>query len=344
MSHLRSSRFLWLPVLAALGVFAAACGSSDGSSEPAASPPAPDAAAVAVTADGADLSGVKLRVGDQADEHLTRILEASGELDGIPYEVEWSTFQNGPQLIAAATGGSLDLGKLSETPLVFAQAAGSPVHVAYAAVPEDPTTSSLAIAVPADSELRTVADLKGKKVGYAKGTVLEYLLANALDQAGLDLGDVQAVALGQGVDPLASGDADAVVTGDPTLSAQLAAGKVRILESGADYTPGVYYLVTRDGVLDDPRAQAAVGDLLARITRAQAWWNTHVDQAAAILAADIGYEVDVAKAIIERSPVRYGPIGDDLVAAHQAEVDFFVDQGTIDATDAGELFDRRFGA
>ncbi len=296
-------------------------------------------------AKGLDLSGVTLHVGDQqSDSKLQLILRGSGEEAKAPYTIDWTVSQNGPVMIAAMTGGSVDVGKMSETPLVFAQAAGSPVRVVYAAKPADRATSSLAIVVNKDSKLKKIADLKGKKVGYSPGTVLQYLLANALDSVGLKLSDVQLVTATPGVDLLASGDADAILSGDPSMSTNLEAGSTRILASGAKYTPGFHYLVARKGALDDPKLSAAIGDFVKRVARAEKWFNEHPAAAAKLVATQSKLPVPVAKVVNTRAPLSYGPITPDVIAAQQEEADFFFAQGTIKAKlDAKALFDTRYG-
>ena len=63
-----------------------------------------------------------LRVADQL-KVLQAALAAAGEDQPSAYRIEWSNFFSGPPIIAAETGGSLDLGWMAETPTVFAQAA-----------------------------------------------------------------------------------------------------------------------------------------------------------------------------------------------------------------------------
>ncbi|MCU1345098.1 MAG: putative sulfonate binding protein precursor, partial [Acidimicrobiia bacterium] len=304
----RTTALLALASVAALTL--AACGSDD-SSKAAASPTKATVAAApsaATSQPTVDLSGVTLRVGDQADNHLKAILDASGEGAKAPYKISWSTFQNGPLLIAASTGGSIDLGKLSETPLVFAQAAGSPVKVVYVAKPIDKSQSALNIVVKTGSPLQSLADLKGHKVGYVQGTVLHYLLANALSSVGLKLSDVTLVNIQPGIDVLGRGDVDALVTGDPTMSAGLVAGTNRILASGAGFTPGFYYITARAGALSDPKLEAAIADFLPRLARAEVWFNSHPDDAVNIVVAQSKVTPAVAKAIVTRAPVAYGAI------------------------------------
>ncbi len=77
------------------------------------------------------LSGATLNFADQFKEYQT-IFDATGALQGAPYTVNWSEFVGGPPIIAAETGGSVDLGDMAETPTIFAQAAGDPVKVVAA--------------------------------------------------------------------------------------------------------------------------------------------------------------------------------------------------------------------
>ena len=197
-----------------------------------------------------DLSGVTLHAGDQL-EILRTQLEASGEDQNVPYTIEWSTFVGGPAVLAAQTGGSVDVGFMAETPLVFAQAAGNPVKVVAASQVVDPKTSGFALVVPPDSDITKLSQLKGKKIGYSTGTITQYFLLNALKKAGLDFTDVQAInftGLG-GQAAFENGEVDAAVTSEPFLSGQLTDKKARILVTGAGLTPGFTYLVARDDAL-----------------------------------------------------------------------------------------------
>ncbi len=100
-----------------------------------------------------------------------------------------------PRRPAAARGlnvGSIDFGVTGETPPVFAQAAGADlVYVAH----EPPAPTSEAILLPKDSPIKSVAELKGKKVALNKGSNVHYLLVRALEKAGLKYTDIQPVYL-----------------------------------------------------------------------------------------------------------------------------------------------------
>src|SRR3954469_7092656 len=105
------------------------------------------------------------------------ILKAKGTLDkdlkSLGYTVSWTEFPGGPQLLEALNVGALDFGITGEAPPIFAQAAGAPlVYVAH----EPAAPLSEAILVPKDSPLKSIADLKGKKVALNKGSNVHYLL------------------------------------------------------------------------------------------------------------------------------------------------------------------------
>ncbi|MEJ0071632.1 MAG: aliphatic sulfonate ABC transporter substrate-binding protein [Pseudomonadota bacterium] len=165
--------------------------------------------------------GQKLRIGVQKYGTLIVLqVRASLEQRLIPagVTVEWIEFPGGPQLLEALAAGRLDFGTTGEAPPVFAQAAGAPLL--YVAV-EPPAPAGEAILVPKDSPIRTVADLKGKRVALNKGSNVHYLLIQALDKAGLQPNDIRSVYLAP-ADARAAferGSVDAWVIWDPFLAA-----------------------------------------------------------------------------------------------------------------------------
>ena len=288
-------------------------------------------------------SGTTLKIGDQLHA-LKSSLDVSGEGQPTDYKIEWANFVGGPPIIAAQTGGSLDVGWMAETPLIFAQAAGSPVKVVAVSKTVAGGGSPYALVVKPNSPIRSIADLKGKSVSFMKGTVLHYFVARLLDKQGLSLKDitqVQATSFGTGL--LDKDAADAVILTEPFLTELEQAGKIRILATGADYTPGFNYLVASEAALADPAKAKAIGDLVARAARAQRWQREHVKEAAPALAKQYNVSATVAERILERSPSRYTPIDDVVIAKHQAEADLFLKEGLIrKKLDVGTIFDKRY--
>ena len=268
-----------------------------------------------------------INVADQLHA-LKSSLDVAGEATPTDYTIEWANFIGGPPIIAAQIGGSIDVGWMAETPLIFAQAAGSPVKVVAVSQSAKEGGSAYALVVKPNSPIRTAADLKGRSVTFMKGTVLHYFIANLLDQQGLSLKDitqVQATSFGTGL--LDKDAADAIILTEPFLTELEAAGKIRVIATGADYTPGFNYLVASEAALADPAKAKAIG------------------AAAPALAKQYHVSVATAEKIIERSPSRYTPIDADVIAKHQAEADLFLKEGLIrKKLDVGSIFDKRYNA
>lgn len=95
-------------------------------------------------------------------------------------------------MLEALNVGAVDFGLTGEAPPVFAQAAGAQlVYIAN----EPPAPQGEAILVAKDSPIKSVKDLKGKKVALNKGSNVHYLLVKALEEAGLKYSDIQPVYL-----------------------------------------------------------------------------------------------------------------------------------------------------
>lgn len=292
-----------------------------------------------------DAGGVTLKVADQL-QAFRSVLDGAKEGQPGDYKIEWANFVGGPPIIAAETGGSIDLGWMAETPAIFAQAAGSPVKVVAVSQSATKGGSAYALVVKPDSPIRTAADLKGKSVAYMKGTVLHYFIARLLEEQGLSLKDIKTVqATGFGTGLLDKGAADAIILTEPFLTQLDGAGKIRIIATAANYTPGFSYLVASDAALADPVKAKAIGDLVARAARAQRWQREHVKEAAPSIAKRYNVSPAIAEKIIERAPARYTPIDDAVVAKHQAEADLFLREGLIRTKlDANKIFDKRYNA
>ena len=94
-------------------------------------------------------------------------------------KLTWVEFQFGPPLLEALGAGAIDLGSVGDTPPIFAQAGQA--HLVYVATSP---SSQHAVLVPKDSPLQTVADLKGKKVAFGKGSSAHNVTIKALVDTG----------------------------------------------------------------------------------------------------------------------------------------------------------------
>jgi len=137
-----------VPVLALLAL--TACGTPAETQR--ASVPAP------VSAD--ELAKVTLKVGDQKGGSKA-LLTAAGLLDDLPYKIEWATFTSGPPLLEAVSAGGVDVGRVGNTPPIFAAAANAKIAIVSSS---QGNVASDAILVPSESQLKSVKDLKGKSI------------------------------------------------------------------------------------------------------------------------------------------------------------------------------------
>ncbi len=135
-----------------------------------------------------DLSGVTLVLGDQA-KGLRTVVEAANAFEGIDYKVEWANFQGAAPLFEALRAGAVDLGPAGDTPVLAAATGGTPLRIVAV---RHSQSRGIAILVPADSPIHSVADLKGRNVvvSSARGSISQYLLIRALANAGVDEKDV----------------------------------------------------------------------------------------------------------------------------------------------------------
>jgi sulfonate transport system substrate-binding protein len=113
-------------------------------------------------------------------------------LNPLGIEVKWVEFTYGPPMVEALDTGNIEFGALGDAPPIFAQAARAKLLYA-AATPS--RGASQAILMPEGSSLRSVAELKGKRLAFARGSSAHSLAVGAVKNAGLARSDIQPVEL-----------------------------------------------------------------------------------------------------------------------------------------------------
>lgn len=266
-----------------------------------------------------------LRIGYQKYGTLV-LLKAKGSLEkrlaaeGI--EVKWTEFPGGPQLLEGLNVGAIDFGVTGETPPVFAQAAGADLlYVAH----EPPAPSSEAILVQKDSPIRSVAELKGKKVALNKGSNVHYLLVRALRDAGLQYGDIQSVYLPP-ADARAAferGSVDAWVIWDPFQAAAEQQLQARTLRDGKGLVDNhQFYLAARPFAEKHPQVLSTLIDEIRQVgEEAKADPQSVAKQVAPLL----GLPEDIALITVKRQGFGALPLSPEVVAAQQKIADAFSD-------------------
>jgi sulfonate transport system substrate-binding protein len=295
------------------------------------------AVAVAVLSMSTALAGVGasygqdkvVRIGFQKYGKLV-LLKGKGSLEQklkpLGYTVSWTEFPSGPPLLEALNVGAIDFGIAGETPPIFAQAAGAPlVYLAY----DPPAPQGEAILVPKDSALKTVADLKGKKVALNKGSNVHYLLVRALENAGLKYTDVQPVFLAPS-DALAAftrGSVDAWVIWDPYEAAAEASTGARILADGTGLVSNYQFYFSSRKFLDGNAK--AVDVVLEALNEADDWARDNIGAVAAQLSPSVGLPASVLAVSLRRESYGILPISDEVIASQQRIADTFVGLGLL---------------
>ena len=266
-----------------------------------------------------------LRIGYQKYGTLV-LLKAKGSLEkrlaeqGI--EVQWTEFPGGPQLLEGLNVGSIDFGTTGEAPPIFAQAAGADLlYVAH----EPPAPTSEAILVPKDSSLKSVSELKGKKIALNKGSNVHYLLVRALEDAGLKYSDIQPVYLPP-ADARAAferGSVDAWVIWDPFQAAAEHQLQARTLRNGEGLVANhQFYLAARPYAEKHPEV---VSVLVEEIRSVGGWIRQNSAEATQQVAPLLGLAPEITRTAVERQAYGAQLITPAVVEAQQQIADTFSD-------------------
>lgn len=272
---------------------------------------------------GASAAEATLRIGFQKYGKLI-LLKSRGTLEKklapLGYKVTWSEFPAGPQLLEAVNVGAIDFGNTGEAPPIFAQAAGAPlVYIAH----EPPAPRGEAILVPKDSPIRTIADLKGKKIALNKGSNVHYLLVKALEKAGVAYNDISATFLTP-ADARAAfekGAVDAWAIWDPFQAAAETATGARTITTGEGLVSNhQFYLSTKKFAAENPKAIQA---LLEELRDVDQWVKATPKEAASQLSAATGIPAPVVEVALARQSYGITTLTDDVARAQQEMADTF---------------------
>src|ERR1700722_17848378 len=270
----------------------------------------------------------KIRMGYQKNGVLViarqqAALETHFASQGIA--VKWLEFSSGPPMLEAVNAGRGGYGAVGDTQPIFAQSAGA--AIVYAA--GQPITNGQGILVLNNSPIRSIADLKGKRVGFTNGSSAHNLVVQTLEKAGLIYADITPVYLTppDAGPAFANGSIDAWSVWDPYLAIGEVRQNGRILVNASEITKTNSFYVAN-------RAFAkSQGPLLQQIidvtSSTAAWAEAHRDDVARSLSAVTGIPLDIQTTAANRSSFAVGPITPDIVATQQGVADRFFKLGLI---------------
>lgn len=264
-----------------------------------------------------------VRIGHQKFDPLTLVKARGGleeRLKPLGVSVKWTEFQAGPPLLEALNAKSIDIGRTGDTPPVFAQAANSPlVYIGGSTAKE----RSSGIVVPTNSSIQTLADLKGKRVAFTKGSSANFLIVKALKSAGLKFSDIQPVNLTP-ADARAAfeqGKVDAWAIWDPFFAVVQAQKNVRVLSDAQGLAANRdFYLASGSFAEQNPEIIKAVREETQAVAK---WADANPDEVVNILSPLLGIEPPILNVVTKRRGYGFEPIDDKMVAEQQEIADTF---------------------
>lgn len=267
----------------------------------------------------------KIRIGFQKGGSLV-LLKSSGELEkslaAKKVSVEWKEFAFGPPMVEALNAGSVDIGFVGSPPPVFAQAGAAPdlVYVGYG----QPTGKGYGIVVKDTSPVKDFTQLKGKRIGVAKGSAGEYFLLQALEKHHIPLSQIKESYLGYSEARAAweQGYIDAWVVPDPRLADAEINSNARIVLTAADVDPQYnFYISPASFAHQYPQAAVAV---LAAINTIEKQIEKNPDRAAILLAKDTRLTEAVWQKSLRRQSWGVGwPLSEKVIANQQQVAELF---------------------
>ncbi len=264
-----------------------------------------------------------LRIGYQKNGILVvakqqKIIEK--RLEPLGYAVRWVEFSFGPPLLEALSLDGIDLGQTGDAPPIFAQAARS--NLVYAAA-QEAGGSGAGILLPKGSEIRSLAELKGKRVAFAKASSSHNLTIAALEKAGLSYADIEPVTLApaDAAAAFARGSIDAWTIWDPYFAIAEQGEGVRVLVRATDVTPqNNFFLASRPFAESRAPVLTAAIDALGEVA---AWCTQNRGAVAELLSQGTGVPLAATRRAVDRTDYVIGPMTDRVAAEQQRVADRF---------------------
>ena len=278
-----------------------------------------------------------LKMGHQKGMALLNIIKAQGSLEKrlqpLGISVTWNEFSSTAPLLEGMGVGAIVFGGGGGTGSVFAQAADKPfVRVAA----NTSSSKSSAILVLENSPLKTLADLKGKKVAFAKGASSQYMIVRALEKVGLKYTDIKPIFLtpAEALPAFERRDFDAWVIWDPytaeaqrKLRTRVLADNTTVFGEKASIESSSFYYASPDFVRDH---SDIVKIILQELEKAGAWSKNNYKDSAKLLSQLYKVDLSTMEIVEERGGERKVLLmNDEVLTGLQKMADTFYELKVI---------------
>ncbi len=256
------------------------------------------------------------------------LLRQQGQLTLPGRAVQWVEFNSGPAIMEAMNAGAVDFAGCGDTPPIFAQAAGADLLYVGA---QPNSGANIGIVVQADGPIHNVADLRGKRLAFTKGSTAQNLVVRALASVGLRPSDVQIAYLpmADAASAFHSGSVDALAAWDPYFGIAQSQPGVRVLTTGAGVAPtNFFFMATRAFATQQIDALMTILDA---INGAAAWASANPERVAQTMAEVTGVPLGPQRIVAARTLFAVQAMDPAIVAQQQAIADSFRDLHIIPA-------------
>lgn len=295
-------------------------------------------------------AGTTLVIGDPTTQKAVEI--AGDDLDAdLGFEIEWANVSGGPATTEAFRAGSLDVGAVADIPPIHATWTGLDVRIVAASYREDWADFPIYEfgVAPGVQGVDSLEDFRGHRIAYSPGQAQGVIVLRALQEAGLDLDDVELVELPSTGDvyptALAAGEVDVAPLGGVQIARyvdQYGEDGGNTVTHGLRDDPSVLYAPT--STLDDPAKAAALRAYVRLWAQAKLWVEDHPDAwVQGYYVADQGLSEEDGRYLVEHAGTPDVPADwTDAIERHQETIDLLAEATGNEPLDAPDLWDQRF--
>ena len=231
-------------------------------------------------------------------------VEEAFEEEGI--KVEWTLSQGSNKALEFLNSNSIDFGSTAGAAALISKANGAPIQNVYIFSKPEWT----ALVTTEDSDIQTIADLKGKQVAATLGTDPYIFLVRALAEEGLSENDITLTNLqhADGATALINGDVDAWAGLDPHMAKYEVENNTPLFYRNIDFNTYGFLNVREEFAENYPDH---VKKVIEAYEKARQWVLENPEEAAELLAEEAGIDLEVAKIQMERNDFS-NPIPGDI--------------------------------
>lgn len=212
-------------------------------------------------------------------------------------KVELMRFTSGPAMNAAFKTGDVDLGYSGPPGVLTILSTGARVKIFMA---DNDVATSDGLIVQPDSNIKSVADLRGKSIALPRGTVVWVSMARALKQNGMTFSDVKFMDMGvvPAVAAFKSKQVDATWMWSPLFFDLIQSGGREVVRDIKYGSAPNYWMVRMDYAAQHP---VAMQRFLAVMEEAEAYFKKDAADTASILAQQFNLSQKNAEQILKET-------------------------------------------